>query len=44
MTPKEESVNIIRKEIGLILDRDKDETYLKSVLTRALILEKLHKK
>lgn len=44
MTPKEETVAMLKKEIELIMDRNKDETYLKSLLTRALILEKLHKK
>lgn len=44
MTPKEETIDMLRKEIELILERNRNETYLKSVLTRALILEKLHKK
>ena len=37
-------VDILKKEIELVLDRNKDENYLKSLLTRALILEKIYKK
>lgn len=44
MTPNEGNVALLRKEIEFVLDRNKDETYLKSVLTRALILENLYKK
>ena len=39
-----ENVDMLKKEIELILERNKDEKYLKSLLTRALILEKLYKK
>lgn len=39
-----ENVAMLKKEIELILERNKDEKYLKALLTRALILEKLHKK
>lgn len=41
MTPNEKNVDMLRKEIELVMDRNKDETYLKSLLMRALILEKL---
>lgn len=44
MTPKEEVVDMLKKEIELVLERNKSEAYLKSLLMRALILEKLHKK
>lgn len=43
MTPREEPVDTLRKEIELVLARNKNENYLKALLTRALILEKLHK-
>lgn len=38
MEQKNENVDILKKEIELVLDRNKDENYLKSLLTRALIL------
>ena len=44
MEQKNENVDILKKEIELVLDRNKDENYLKSLLTRALILEKIYKK
>lgn len=44
MEQKNENVDILKKEIELVLDRNKDENYLKSMLTRALILEKIYKK
>lgn len=44
MTPKKENVAMLRKEIEFVMDRNKDKTYLKSLLTRALILENLRKK
>lgn len=44
MTPNEETISVLKKEIELVMDRNKDETYLKSLLTRALILEKIRKK
>ena len=43
MEQKNENVDILKKEIELV-DRNKDENYLKSLLTRALILEKIYKK
>ncbi len=39
-----ENVDMLKKEIELILERNKDEKYLRDLLMRALILEKLHKK
>ena len=44
MTPKEETVDMLKKEIKLILERNRDVPCLKSLLTRALILEKIHHK
>lgn len=46
MTSKENKVPInatklLTKEIRLILDRNQDERFLRKLLTRALILEKL---
>ena len=39
MTPRKETVDTIE----LVLARNKNENYLKALLARALILEKLHK-
>lgn len=44
MTPNGEKVEMLKKEIELVMERNKNETYLKSLLTRALVLEKLHNK
>ena len=44
MTPNGETVDMLKKEIELVMERNKNETYLKSLLTRALVLEKLHNK
>lgn len=44
MTPNGETVDMLKKEIELVMERKKNETYLKSLLTRALVLEKLHNK
>lgn len=38
-----EKLEIIKKEIEFVLNRNKNEEYLKSILIRALILEKLMK-
>lgn len=43
MTPKKENVDMLKKEIKLVIDRNRNEKYLKSLLTRALVLEKLHR-
>ena len=42
MTPNGETVDMLKKEIELVMERNKNENYLKSLLTRALVLEKLH--
>lgn len=39
MTPNGEKVEMLKKEIELVMERNKNETYLKSLLTRALVLE-----
>jgi hypothetical protein len=44
MTPNGEKVEMLKKEIELVMERNRNETYLKSLLTRALVLEKLHNK
>jgi hypothetical protein len=44
MTPRKETINTLRKEIELVLTRNEYESYLKALLTRALILEKLYNK
>ena len=44
MTPNGERLEMLKKEIELVMERNKNETYLKSLLTRALVLEKLHNK
>ncbi len=44
MTPNGEKVEMLKKEIELVMERNKNEIYLKSLLTRALVLEKLHNK
>lgn len=44
MTPNGGKVEMLKKEIELVIKRNKNETYLKSLLTRALVLEKLHNK
>ena len=44
MTPNGETVDMLKKEIELVMERNKNETYLKSLLTRALVPEKLHNK
>lgn len=44
MTPKKENADMLKKEIELVMERNRNETYLKSLLTRALVLEKLHNK
>ena len=44
MTPNGEKVEMLKKEIELVMERNKNETYLKSLLTSALVLEKLHNK
>ena len=44
MEQKNENVDILKKEIELVMERNRNETYLKSLLTRALVLEKLHNK
>lgn len=44
MMPDEVDIDMLRKEIELILERNRNATYLKSLLTHALILEKLYKK
>lgn len=44
MTPNEEKLEMLKKEIELVMERNRNETYLKSLLTRALVLEKLHNK
>ena len=44
MMPDEVDIDMLRKEIELILKRNRNATYLKSLLTGALILEKLYKK
>lgn len=38
-----EKLEIIKKEIEFVLNRNKNEEYLKSILIRALILENLMK-
>ena len=38
MTPRKETVDTLRKEIELVLARNKNENYLKALLTRALIV------
>ena len=38
-----EKLEIIKKEIEFVLNRNKNEEYLKSILIRALVLEKLMK-
>lgn len=38
-----EKLEIIKKEIEFVLNRNKNEEYLKSILIRALILEKIMK-
>lgn len=44
MTLNGEKVEMLKKEIELVMERNKNEIYLKSLLTRALVLEKLHNK
>ena len=44
MTPKKENADMLKKEIELVMERNRNETYLKSLLTRALVLEQLHNK
>lgn len=44
MTPNGETVDMLKKEIELVMERNKNENYLKSLLTRALVLGKLHNK
>lgn len=44
MTPNGEKLEMLKKEIKLVMERNRNETYLKSLLTRALVLEKLHNK
>ena len=44
MTPNGERLEMLKKELELVMERNRNETYLKSLLTRALVLEKLHNK